>query len=162
MKGNSGSKETSQKKNASKSSSNILLNIIIVVLVLLILFLGYALIIQISNSLSKDEKIEKEVILPGQVQIEVLNGCGVAGVADRFTEFLRSKGFDVVNKGNYSSFDVDNTLVIDRSNNPEKAFMVAEIIAVNKSRIVYQFNNQYFLDVTLIVGKDYNSLLVNK
>lgn len=162
MKGNSSSKETSQQKNASKSSSNIHLNIIIIVLVLLILFLGYALIVQISNSLSKEEKVSKELILPAQVQIEVLNGCGAAGVADKFTEFLRSKGFDVVNKGNYSSFDVDNTLVIDRSNNPEKAFMVAEIIGVDKKRIVKQFNNQYFLDVTLIVGKDYNTLLVNK
>lgn len=162
MKGNSSSKQTSQQKNAPKSSSNILLNIIIVVLVLLILFLGYALIVQISKSFSEEKTVEKEVILPAQVQIEVLNGCGVAGVADKFTEFLRSKGFDVVNKGNYSSFDVDNTLVIDRSNNPEKASMVAEIIGADKKRIVKQFNNQYFLDVTLIVGKDYNTLLVNK
>ncbi len=99
MKGNSNSKETSQQKKASKPASNFLHNIIIVVLALLILFLGYALIVQISSSFSKEETVEQKIILPSQVQIEVLNGCGVAGVADRFTEFLRTEGFDVVNKG---------------------------------------------------------------
>ncbi len=162
MKGNSNSKETSQQKKASKPASNFLHNIIIVVLALLILFLGYALIVQISSSFSKEETVEQKIILPSQVQIEVLNGCGVAGVADRFTEFLRTEGFDVVNKGNYSSFDVDNTLIIDRSNNPEKSSMVAEAIGVEKRKIIKQFNNQYFLDVTLIIGKDYNTLLINK
>lgn len=162
MKGNSNSKESSQKKNASKSSSNIILNIILVVLALLILFLGYALVIQISNTFRKEEISEQKILLPSQVQIEVLNGCGVSGVADRFTEYLRAKGFDVVNKGNYSSFDIDNTLVIDRSNSPDKANMIAEAFGIEKKRIVKQFNNQYFLDISLIIGKDYNTLLINK
>jgi hypothetical protein len=159
--GNSNSKESSQKKNASNPSSNLLLNIIIVVLALLILFLVYALVAQISNTLRKEEISEQKLILPSQVQIEVLNGCGVTGVADRFTEYLRAKGFDVVNKGNYSSFDIDNTLVIDRSNNPDKSSMVANALGLENKRIVRQFNNQYFLDVTLIIGKDYNTLLIN-
>lgn len=162
MKGNSNSKESSQKKNASRSTSNLLLNVILVVLALLILFLGYALIVQISNTFRKEDVSEQKIFLPSQVQIEVLNGCGVSGVADRFTEFLRAKGFDVVNKGNYSSFDVDNTLVIDRSNNPDKSKMVADAIGLEKKRIVKQFNNQYFLDISLIIGKDYNTLLINK
>lgn len=161
VKSNSNSKESSQKKNASNQSSNLLLNIIIVVLALLILFLVYALVAQLSNTLRKEEISEQKLILPSQVQIEVLNGCGVTGVADRFTEYLRAKGFDVVNKGNYSSFDIDNTLVIDRSNNPDKSSMVANALGLESKRIVRQFNNQYFLDVTLIIGKDYNTLLIN-
>ncbi len=40
--------------------------------------------------------------------------------------------------------------------------MVAEAIGVEKRKIIKQFNNQYFLDVTLIIGKDYNTLLINK
>lgn len=159
--GNSNSKESSQKKNASNPSSNLLLNIIIVVLALLILFLVYALVAQISNTLRKEEISEQKLILPSQVQIEVLNGCGVTGVADRLTEYLREKGFDVVNKGNYSSFDIDNTLVIDRSNNLDKSSMVANALGLENKSIVRQFNNQYFLDVTLIIGKDYNTLLIN-
>lgn len=161
VKGNSTSKESSQKKSVTNPSSNLFLNIIIVVLALLIMFLLYALVVQISNTLKKEEISEQTLILPSQVQIEVLNGCGAAGVADRFTEFLRAKGFDVVNKGNYSSFDVDNTLVIDRSNSPDKSSMVANALGLESKRIVKQFNNQYFLDVTIIIGKDYNTLLIN-
>lgn len=160
-KDSSNQKETSKIKTSSDRSSHISLNIIIVVLTLLIMFLVYSLIMQISNSLSREETDPKNVILPSQVQIEVLNGCGVSGVAERFTEFLRERGFDVVNKGNYSSFDIDNTIIIDRSDNPEKSGMVAEAMGVNKKSVVKQFNNQYFLDITIIVGKDYNSLLLN-
>ncbi|MFO7526641.1 MAG: LytR C-terminal domain-containing protein [Ignavibacteriaceae bacterium] len=120
------------------------------------------MIVQISNTSGNEDSADQKIILPSQVQVEVLNGCGVAGVADRFTELLRSKGFDVVNKGNYTSFDVDNTLVIDRSNNSEKTVLVAEAIGVEKKRIVKQFNNQYFLDITIIIGKDYNTLSINK
>lgn len=161
MKGNSNSKQTSQKKNASNSSSNFLLNLFIIVLCLLILFLGYVLVAQISGNFN-DESKDEQVIIPSQIQIEVLNGCGVSGVADKFTELLRAEGFDVVNKGNYTSFDIDNTLVIDRSNNQEKSSMVAETIGIEKKRIIKQFNNQYFLDITLVIGKDYDNLLINK
>lgn len=159
---NSDLKESSEKKQLSGSSSNFILNLIIAVLVLLILFLAYTLLVQITRTSQQDDKTAEKVLLPSQVQIEVLNGCGVSGAADKFTEYLRARGFDVVNKGNYSSFDVDNTLVIDRSNNADKAALVAEVLGVENKRIIKQFNNQYFLDVSVIVGKDFNSLLINK
>jgi hypothetical protein len=50
------------------------------------------------NSSSKIEK-PSEII-----QVEVLNGCGVTGVADRFTDFLRSEKFDVVKTDNYVTY----------------------------------------------------------
>jgi len=159
---NSDLKESSGKKQLSGSSSNFILNLIIAVLVLLILFLTYALLVQITRTSQQDDNTAEKVLLPSQVQIEVLNGCGISGAADKFTEYLRARGFDVVNKGNYSSFDVDNTLVIDRSNNADKAALVAEVLGVENKRIIKQFNNQYFLDVSVIVGKDFNSLLINK
>ena len=31
-----------------------------------------------------------------RAEIEVLNGCGEAGIANLFTKFLRSKGYDVI------------------------------------------------------------------
>lgn len=161
MKGSSFPEETSQKNSVSKSSSGISLNIIIFVLSFLILFLIYSLIAQIFDTLKSEEQESAQTFLPAQIQIEVLNGCGVAGIANTFTESLRAKGFDVVNKGNYSSFDLDNTLLIDRSDNPVKTSIVAEAIGIDKLFIINQYNDQYFLDVTLIIGKDFNSLLKN-
>lgn len=161
-KDNSDLKESSGKKQFSGLPSNFILNLIIAVLVLLILFLTYALLVQITRTSQQDDNTAEKKLLPSQVQIEVLNGCGIPGAADKFTEYLRTRGFDVVNKGNYSSFDIDNTLVIDRSNKAEKAALVAEVLGVENKRIIKQFNYQYFLDVSIIIGKDFNSLLINK
>lgn len=145
----------------SKSDSSLVLNVIIVVLSLLILFLGYSLISQLSTVFDKEITTEQVQISNQQIQIEVLNGCGVAGVADSLTEFLRNKGFDVVNKGNYSSFNVDETLLIDRSDNLPKVKILADILGVKKNNVIKQINDQYFLDISLIVGKDYKTILNN-
>ena len=96
------------------------------------------------------------------IQVEVLNGCGRSGIADIFTDFLRKHHFDVVHQGNYISFDVDNSLVIDRTGNRKNAEKVAEVLGINKKYIITQINNDYFLDVSVIIGKDYNQLNLNK
>ena len=98
----------------------------------------------------------------GIIQVEVLNGCGRSGVADVFTEYLRNNHFDVVHQGNYISFDVDNSIVIDRTGNRKNAEKVAEALGIDKKHIITQINNDYFLDVSVIIGKDYNQLNYNK
>lgn len=114
--------------------------------------------------LQQRDKIEAAVneIPASIVQLEVLNGCGVSGVADKFTEFLRQKNFDVVQIGNYISFDIDNTLIIDRTGNRANAEKVAEALGVEKQNIIQQINSDYFLDVSLIIGKDFSKLKPNK
>lgn len=95
------------------------------------------------------------------IQVEVLNGCGVSGVADIFTDSLRANGIDVVNIGNYRSFDIDNTIVIDRSGRANNASYVAGLLGVDNQSVVDQINKNYFLDVCVIIGKDYNKYFKN-
>lgn len=92
------------------------------------------------------------------IQLEVLNGCGITGIAEKFTNFLRENNFDVVQIGNYSSFDIDNTLVVDRTGNKDNAYKVAESLGIDSKNVIQQINNDYFLDVSLIIGKDFNRL----
>ena len=92
------------------------------------------------------------------IQVEVLNGCGVSGVADQFTNYLRQHHFDVVQMGNYISFDVEKSIVIDRTGNMANAFKVADTLGVGRKNVIQQKNNNYFLDVSFIIGKDFNSL----
>jgi len=101
---------------------------------------------------------DKKIVAAQIVQLEVLNGCGVPGIGDNFTSYLRSKNFDVVNLGNYISSDVIKTLVIDRRGNLENAKKVAEALGIKKENVIQQINNDYFLDVTLVLGKDFNQL----
>lgn len=92
------------------------------------------------------------------IQVEVLNGCGVGGVADRFTDFLRTNNFDVVNISNYIRFDMDETIIIDRIGNMANAYKVAKSLGVKNDNVIQQLNNDYFLDVSIIIGRDYFTL----
>ncbi|HEY4611751.1 MAG TPA: LytR C-terminal domain-containing protein, partial [Bacteroidota bacterium] len=56
---------------------------------------------------------EPEIAAGGRVraiQLDVLNGSGEAKLAQRMTDFLRARGFDVVEMGNYPSSDVEATV----------------------------------------------------
>lgn len=152
-----------RKKNKTKkktedvktSLNNFLLNILIFLLLTIIIYLSYSVFIK----LSKKEFTELELRNSGKpaeiIQVEVLNGCGVSGIADRFTDFLREKNVDVVKTGNYIRFDIDETIVIDRIGNRANSNFVAELLNVNQGNSITQINDDYFVDVTVIIGRNY-------
>ncbi|MCH7963104.1 MAG: LytR C-terminal domain-containing protein [Bacteroidetes bacterium] len=147
-------------KRTLHRSTNLFLNISIFILSILILFLGYSLLSKL-NVFGENSEIDKLVKHKKNMQIEVLNGCGVDGIADMFTDSLRKKNFDVVNTGNYRTFKIDNSIVIDRTGNIINAEYLAEVIGIDKKQVIDQKNKNYFLDVTLIIGKDYKQLFQN-
>jgi len=128
-----------------------------ILIILLSIFLVYSVITKISFT-KEENKIVKETLdrIP---TIEVLNGCGYAGVADSFTDLLRSKNFDVVKTGNFSSFDIDTTFVIDRVGEKKYAMAVAESLKIPAQNVIQHYNKNYFLDVTFVIGKDFNNYL---
>jgi len=142
------------KKKASPA--NIILNLFIILLGGIILFLSYSIYLKLSNSIRDESgQIEKPASI---IQLEVLNGCGTAGIADKFTDYLRGHNFDVVNRGNYRSFDINNTFVIDRTGNIANAEKVAVALGIDRKYIVQQTSDDYFLDVSLVIGRDFNNL----
>ena len=88
----------------------------------------------------------------------VLNGCGVAQVAARMTKRVRSVGLDVIHEGNADSFGFLQTIVIDRSGNPEMARKVAALLGV--PHVIQQISGDAYRleDVSIIIGKDYDRL----
>ena len=153
-------KAVQSKKRVAHRSTNLFLIISNIILSILILFLGYSLLIKL-NVIGKNSEVDKLSKHKKNMQIEVLNGCGVDGVADMFTDSLRKKNIDVVNMGNYRSYNIDNSIVIDRTGNISNAEYVAEVIGINNKQVIEQKNKNYFLDVTLIIGKDYKQLFKN-
>ncbi|MCK4773122.1 MAG: LytR C-terminal domain-containing protein [Candidatus Latescibacteria bacterium] len=89
-------------------------------------------------------------------QVEVLNGCGVSGIAARAHEYLRRLGFDVVNVENAPAFDYEKTLVIDRGGDEGIARRVARFLGTDN--VIRQVRPELMLQVTVILGKDYRSL----
>ncbi len=146
------------KPDPKETSVNLFLNIIIFSLVAIIIFMSYSLILKFADRFGLENNKPDRQVAAEIIQLEVLNGCGVAGVADRFTDYLREHKFDVVNVGNYVSFNVDETLVIDRIGNLANARKVAAQLGVPKTNVIQQLNDNYFLDVSVIIGKDYYKL----
>jgi hypothetical protein len=92
------------------------------------------------------------------IQLEVLNGCGVPGIATRYTDTLRRYGFDVVETGNFDHFNVTHSFVISRSGEMENARRVAKAIGITEDRVLREQSPDFYLDVTLIIGSDFELL----
>lgn len=155
--------ENKNSNDVKSSLQNIALNIIIFLLGALIIYLSYSIYLKV-NDQNRDVVFEgKRTKAAEIIQVEVLNGCGVKGVADRFTDFLRTNGFDVVNIDNYKMdgreyFNVDKTMILDRIGNKANAREVAKALGVKKDRVFQHLNKNYFLDVSIVIGKDFNNL----
>ncbi|MDR3665277.1 MAG: LytR C-terminal domain-containing protein [Ignavibacteriaceae bacterium] len=146
---------------AKKSTTNLFLNLIIFFLVIVVAFLSVSIVKKIKSNSSKNVRVENNNVPAAIIQLEVLNGCGVAGAAEKITDYLRNNRVDVVQMKNYSSFDIEKSLVIDRTGNKLNAEKIADILGIDKKYIVQQISNDYFLDVSLVIGKDYNQLKSN-
>jgi hypothetical protein len=88
----------------------------------------------------------------GSAVVEVLNGCGSRGIADRVCELLIARGFDVMFVGNADDFLYDRTLVVDRVGDRSKATAVAEVLGA--SAVISQQNSASFVETTVVLGKD--------
>jgi hypothetical protein len=88
--------------------------------------------------------------------VEVLNATRIPGLADRVTEFLRVRGFDVVSYDNAAT-RADSSRVVDRVGNAAFAREVA--LALPGTEIRRQLSEDRFVDVTVVVGTDYERYL---
>ena len=147
------------KSSKSLNPKSLILNIVIVGLGIAVFVLFYMFITRTVTDQPVDWKAQGGRTEEGEIiQLDVQNGCGVQGVAQQFTDYLRQRNFDVVQSSNYKTFDVEYTLVIDRMGNIENAKKVAHALGVSDDNVVQQINMDYHLHVSVIIGKDYQNL----
>lgn len=89
-------------------------------------------------------------------QIDVLNACGVEDVAFQITQYLRIKGFDVIDYGNYDRI-VNESFIIDRVGKPDTAKLIAKTLGIRENKII-RSRSIYYNEFTVVVGKDYIAL----
>ncbi len=94
--------------------------------------------------------------IPHIGEIEILNGCGVRGIARRFSGFLRKNNFDVKKTDGAKSYNYRKTLVISRKPEMEIAQQLADVLDVRKAIFIRTDNSLY--DATVIIGHDYGDL----
>jgi hypothetical protein len=93
-----------------------------------------------------------------RIEVEVLNGCGVPGMAGKFTDYLRSHGYDVVRFTNAQRYDYPRTLVVSRGTDFTRARIVAESLGVEPNAVENMPDPALQLDVTVVLGLDYITL----
>ena len=92
------------------------------------------------------------------IEVEVLNGCGVANLAARTTEFLRSKHFDVVYSGNAKNLLYQHTMIFQRNEKIESLKKITDSFGIDlddSDHVIIVPDESLCLDVTVIMGADY-------
>ena len=93
-----------------------------------------------------------------KIQVEIRNGCGSPKLARMYTEFLRAEGIDVLDAKNADNFNYQETQILHHRGDLGRALELAEIMALERSRISADKNESLFYDLTLILGSDYMAL----
>ena len=147
---------------------NLFFNICILILSLIILFFTYSMINRLFFNDGLDTNIPNLNILISQsnyekqtghkIQVEIWNGCGVPKLASIYTEYLRSEGIDVLESKNADNFDHLETKILHHRGEIERALELANIMAIDEKKIIKDYNEDLFFDLTLILGNDYNIL----
>jgi len=95
------------------------------------------------------------------IKVEILNGCGIKGIAAKTSEFLRSEHrIDVIRSDNANNYNYSKTIIIGRNENLDKILSVSKAfdISINDTNHIRHVPDETLgVDVTVILGKDINS-----
>ena len=91
------------------------------------------------------------------IQVEVVNASGRSGAGRQVMEFLRQRGFDVVEIGNDTSRPRRSS-VIDRVGDRTSARKVAQSLGIADSLITTDLDSMRFLQSSIIIGADLDNL----
>lgn len=138
---------------AKLNTKKLLINTLILSLVFISVFFSVTFFKRIQKP-PVDSKNDKEK----PIEVQVLNGSGFIGLASECRNYLRTLDYDVVSEGNAEDFNFDSTVIIDRRGKMRNAEKVAYALNVPYENVIQQINDYLFLDVTIIIGKDYKSL----
>jgi hypothetical protein len=109
---------------------------------------------------------ENQALVSISLRLQVLNGCGTAGVASRFAKYLTDMGkpdftIDVIDERNFDSFKQEKTILIARRAGSPVAERLAMKFGLSPEQVIYKELEDNFLDIdySLVVGSDYDKYL---
>ena len=135
---------------------------LIVILLLLgpAIFVGHTVDIELKSK--APEKASTTIAYPYKGSVEILNGCGISGVATKISNILRKNHFDVKSIGNVvvnnrTIYNYTKTIVISRNKDMKVAKEVAKLLHCKPPIYIRTDYNES--DVTVIIGHDFGDLI---
>jgi len=113
-----------------------------------------------------DQKPAQTYTRPARrIQIEILNGCGQQGIANKLADQLSDKNYDVVNKGNYLEkgkivWDVAHSKIINHLSAADEAEDLAGLIGIDDVYIETFNSGTPVIDLTIVIGRDFSELKI--
>lgn len=92
------------------------------------------------------------------LEVEVLDGAGSMRAAQHLTNVLRTQGYDVVEMKRNNNEVEERTIILDRSGNLDAARKLATMLGVSQDKIFQKIDRTRYLDITVVIGKDYSRL----
>ncbi len=120
---------------------------------LFVLIILVIAVLKFSRSGYKFSDEEEIFIQNPSYQIDVQNGCGVEDVAFQIVQYLRVKGFDVIDYGNYGT-TVKESFIIDHIGKPDTARLIAKALGIDEGKIVVS-KSKHYNEFTVVIGMDY-------
>ncbi len=102
---------------------------------------------------------EERPIPQGSVRVEILNGCGQAGVARRAKAYLRDEGYDILSIGDARGLFAETIIVERLSPANVNARSLARTLRLNEKSVTQSLDSLSPVWVTLIIGQDYKHYL---
>ena len=149
------------------------LNTIIIILSFIILTFGWSIsktFIDKNSTIRKESsKVESTTKIKlfenydnQTLKVGILNGCGVSGIGNQFSEMLSSEyGLVIVRTENANNFNYEMTkvIIINESNPNIENILTILGMTINDQNV--EFNSSYNPqeDIQIIIGKDYSDFL---
>ena len=153
-----------KKKDVSSS-----FNFPIIVLTIISIFFISSFVYEIVYNRSDAKNINLKELLEKQsnayekktghrITLEVLNGCGQGKIAVMYQKFLRNEGFDVMDAKNADNYDYEYSKIQIHRGDIEMAYFLSKLMGIHDSLIIKKSDEMLMIDVSLIIGKDFQDL----
>jgi hypothetical protein len=118
--------------------------------------------VEVTSTTTASIPTSQKLPLPSEVRIQILNGSGVKGLADRVRTVMKDRGYMVKSYSNAERQDYKLTQIVVRISGTQGELagkLVAQSLGVTPNNILIAPDPLLReIDVTLIMGKDYRKL----
>ena len=145
------------KKNTNIKKGLIFTSVGLLGLVVVLFSASFALRITSPPTSAEIDQGVEHITHQEMIQVRILNSCGVPGLAGNCRNYLRARGFDVVETGNATN-EAPHSYVIDKLGDRSSAKKVAFACGINDSLVVSRIGSSAFIRCEVVLGRDYLAL----